>query len=327
MNAALLTTAAIVIGFFADLLLGERVSSISPAVLFGKLIWALEPPLRRLFPATKAGERAGGAVMAVIVCSVALVAPALLLRALGLIHPLLPAALTAFWTYQLLACRGLADAANAVREPLVAGDLPGARHAVSMIVGRDTDRLDEAGISRATVETVAENTNDGEISILFWLLIGGAPLGMLAKAVNTMDSMLGYRNEKYRYFGTAGARLDDVMGYIPARLTALLFVAAAALLKFDAKGAWRIWRRDHAKSPSPNSAHCESAVAGALGVRLLGPAYYFGKLSDKEWVGDATREIEAADIQRACQLLYGASTLGLVAGCVVRIAVILALGV
>jgi adenosylcobinamide-phosphate synthase len=191
------------------------------------------------------------------------------------------------------------------------GSLPKARRAVSMIVGRDTENLDREGVIRAAVETVAENTADGVIAPLFYLALGGAVGGMAYKAINTMDSMLGYKNERYQYFGTAAARLDDAAGFIPARLSGLLLVAAAGLTGMDAAGAWRIFCRDRYAHKSPNSAQSESAVAGALGVQLAGDAVYGGMVVHKPTIGDHCREIEAEDIPRACRLMYTASGLGL----------------
>ena len=164
-------------------------------------------------------------------------------------------------------------------------DLPGARKAVSMIVGRDTENLTAEGVTKATVETVAENTSDGVTAPLIFLLIGGAPLGFLYKAVNTMDSMLGYKNDAYLYFGRIPAKMDDVFNYIPSRLTALFMIAAAGLCGIDGRNAWRIWRRDSRKHASPNSAQTEAACAGALRVKLAGDAYYFGKLYKKDSIG------------------------------------------
>ena len=191
-----------------------------------------------------------------------------------------------------------------------------------MIVGRDTKSLDRAGIIRAAVETVAENTADGVIAPLFYMALGGAVGAMAYKAVNTMDSMLGYRNEQYQYFGTAAARLDDVAGFVPARLSGLLLVAATKLTGLDAEGAWRIFCRDRYAHKSPNSAQSESACAGALGVRLAGDAVYFGRKVSKPYIGDATREIEAEDIVRSVRLMYAASGLGLLAVAVSLMAVI-----
>lgn len=194
-----------------------------------------------------------------------------------------------------------------------------ARKAVSMIVGRDTTVLDADGIARAAVETVAENTADGVIAPLFWMILGGAPLSMGYKAVNTMDSMVGYRNDRYRYFGTAAAKLDDILGFIPARISGLLLVLAAYLTGMDGRNAWRIFRRDRYRHASPNSAQSESACAGALDLQLAGDAVYFGKTVHKPYIGDPLRSIEPEDIKRADRLMYAASVIGVVLMCAVRL--------
>ena len=320
-------TIALAAGFALDLLLGERLSAISPAVLFGKLIAVLERVLRRAFPADKRGERLGGTLLVVIVCIVAFVVPMALLGLCWIASPWLHLALETFWCYQIMATRGLRDAALEVHRELRRHDIVAARRAVGMVVGRDTERLTPTGVTKAAVETVAENASDGAIAPLFYFAIGGAPLSMLYKAINTMDSMLGYKNDRYRNFGTAAARLDDVANFVPSRLCALLIVAVAGPLGFDARGAWRIWRRDHANHASPNSAQSESAVAGALGIRLLGDAYYFGRLVEKPTVGDPTRPVKPGDIIRANKLLYASAGVACALGLFVRVVVLLLLAI
>ncbi|MFQ9806101.1 MAG: adenosylcobinamide-phosphate synthase CbiB [Christensenellales bacterium] len=191
--------------------------------------------------------------------------------------------------------------------------------AVSRIVGRDTEKLTREGVTKAAVETVAENASDGVIAPLFYMMLGGAPLALTYKAVNTMDSMVGYKNEKYLNFGRAAAKLDDAVNYLPSRIAALLWIAAAALTGNDAKGAWRIWRRDRRNHASPNSAQTESACAGALGVQLAGPATYFGEYYDKPTIGDAARAIEPKDILQANRMMRVASVLGLIAAAGIRL--------
>lgn len=228
---------------------------------------------------------------------------------MGNIHPVLWFLLETFWCFQILAARCLSAESRKVYGKLKEGDLPGARKAVSMIVGRDTENLTEEGVTKAAVETVAENTSDGVTAPLFYLLIGGAPLGFLYKAVNTMDSMLGYKNDRYIRFGRLPAKMDDVFNYIPARVTALLMTAAAFLTGLDGKNAWKIWRRDRRKHASPNAAQTESVCAGALGVQLAGDAVYFGKVYKKEFIGDARRGIEPEDILRTGRLMYATELL------------------
>ena len=194
---------------------------------------------------------------------------------------------------------------------LQSGDLEKSRYAVSMIVGRDTARLDDAGVTRAAVETVAENTSDGIVAPLIYLAIGGAPLGFFYKAVNTMDSMLGYVEPPYKNIGLIPAKADDVANFLPARISALFMLAAGWLLGMDGKNGWKIFRRDRFNHASPNSAQTESVCAGLLGLQLAGDAWYHGVLHKKKFIGDPLREIEHEDIPRACRLLYGTALLAL----------------
>ena len=236
----------------------------------------------------------------------------------AMLHPLLGLAVQMFWCGQALAAKGLVQESTNVYAELKKGSLPAARKAVSRIVGRDTEALTAEGVTKAAVETVAENASDGVIAPLLYMLLGGAPLALTYKAINTMDSMLGYKSEKYLYFGRAAAKLDDVANYIPSRLAALLWIMAAAFTRNDAKGAWRIWRRDRRNHASPNSAQTESACAGALGVQLAGPAYYFGEYYPKPTIGDPLRPIEPEDILRADRMMYVASGFALAFGCAIR---------
>ncbi|MCR5846118.1 MAG: adenosylcobinamide-phosphate synthase CbiB [bacterium] len=301
----LFTCISLAAGYVLDLALGERLSAICPAVIFGKLIAALERLLRGKRELTGEQLRRRGAALVIVVCAVAFIIPLAILIACWLVTPYLYLLVSIFWCYQILATRGLRDAGMDVYKVLVKGDIEESRNAVGMIVGRDTDQLDEEGIAKATVETIAENASDGSIVPMFYFAIGGAPLSMLSKAINTMDSMLGYKNERYIDFGRMAAKLDDVANYIPARLAGLFFVIAAIFPKWaSAWRAFKIWRRDRRKSPSPNSAQSESAVAGALGIELLGDAVYFGELHHKETIGDPIRPIEPDDIIRANRLMF-----------------------
>ena len=301
---------ALLLGFFLDLLLGDPRWLPHPIRAIGALIAALEKVLRKLFPKNQGGELAGGAALVILVLALSGGFTLLVLWLCGQVGLWLRFLAETVLCYQLLATRSLKGESMKVYQALKAGDLEGARHAVSMIVGRDTQRLDEAGVARAAVETVAENASDGVIAPLIFLAIGGAPLGMVYKAVNTMDSMIGYRNEVYERFGKTAARLDDLVNLIPARLTGFLFCLTAGLLPgFDGRGALRIFFRDRKKHASPNSAQTESVMAGALCIQLAGDAWYFGKLHHKPWIGDETRPIEAADIGRACRLMTGAQLL------------------
>lgn len=212
----------------------------------------------------------------------------------------------AVMTWQILAIKCLRVESMRVYDALSTDGVDAGRRAVSMIVGRDTSVLDAAGVTRAAVETIAENTSDGVIAPMLYTAIGGPVLGFVYKAVNTMDSMLGYKNDKYMYFGRFAARLDDVVNFIPARISAYLMIAAAFIggRQFDGKNAYRIFKRDRFNHESPNSAQTESVCAGALRVQLAGDAVYFGKLVKKKYIGDGLREIEYEDIKRANRLMY-----------------------
>lgn len=212
----------------------------------------------------------------------------------------------AVMTWQILATKCLRVESMRVYDALKTDGVDAGRRAVSMIVGRDTSVLDAAGVTRAAVETIAENTSDGVIAPMLYTAIGGPVLGFVYKAVNTMDSMLGYKNDKYMYFGRFAARLDDVVNFIPARISAYLMIAAAFIggRQFDGKNAYRIFKRDRFNHASPNSAQTESVCAGALRVQLAGDAVYFGKLVKKKYIGDGLREIEYEDIKRANRLMY-----------------------
>lgn len=293
-----------------DLLLGDPHWMPHPVRWMGRTISGLETLLRRLFPKTPGGEQGAGIVLALALPTLFGGGSALILWGLGQVSPWLSWAVQLWFTYQLLAARSLQTESMAVYYPLKAHDLEGARRAVSRIVGRDTQALDETGVAKAAVETVAENTCDGVTAPLIFLFLGGLPAGMAYKAVSTLDSMVGYKNDKYRFFGRASARLDDILNFIPARLSGLLLCLGAALLP-DCSGhrAWTIFWRDRRKHASPNSAHTEAACAGALGVQLAGDASYFGKVVHKPTLGDPVRPVEPEDIPRACRLMYAGAGL------------------
>lgn len=302
---------SVVIGCILDLLIGDPEQLPHPVRAIGHLISFWEKRLCK--PQTGAGrQRMAGVLLVVLVLLPCGVLPWAVLRFLYFLHPLAGLAAESILCAQLLAARSLRDAAMQVYEPLRRGDVETARSAVSRIVGRDTSVLNQDGITRAAVETVAENTSDGVTAPLFYLVLGGPVAGMLYKAVNTMDSMIGYRNDRYRYFGTCAARLDDVLNYLPSRLTGLLMAPAAALCGLDGKNALRIFRRDRKKHESPNSAQTESACAGALHVQLNGDAVYFGKVVHKPTLGDPDRRIETEDIRHAIRLMGGSVFLSLV---------------
>jgi adenosylcobinamide-phosphate synthase len=263
-------------------------------------------------------KRLGGAMLSFITLLVCTAFPAALLYAAFRLSPWLYWGLETLLCWQLLATKSLRAESGKVYAALKHKDLEAAKGAVSMIVGRDTDKLDEAGVARAAVETVAENTSDGVVAPLFYMMLGGAPLGCLYKAANTMDSMIGYKNERYADFGRFAAKLDDGLNFIPSRLCALLMLIGAWLCEMDIKNALYIWRRDRHNHPSPNSAQTEAVMAGALRLRLAGKAYYFGKLHEKPTIGDDIRPIEAEDILRAHKLLYVTAVLMLLFGLIIR---------
>ena len=314
----MMTVWAVVGGFVLDALFGDPAWLPHPVVFMGRAIARLEGFLRPRLPKTPKGEVLGGAIVAFCLPVGTLLFTGAVCRGAARLHPLLGLAVQMFWCAQALAARGLVQESTNVYKELIKPDLPAARRAVSRIVGRDTAALTAEGVTKAAVETVAENASDGVIAPLFYMLLGGAPLALTYKAINTMDSMLGYKNERYLYFGRVPAKLDDAANYLPSRLAALLWVAAAAFTHNDAKGAWKIWRRDRRRHASPNSAQTESACAGALGVQLAGPAYYFGQYYPKLTIGDALRPIEPEDILRANRMMYVASSFALAWGCALR---------
>ena len=304
-------TIAVAAGFVLDLILGDPRWLYHPVRLIGHLITGTEKIIRSCLPKTKAGERIGGGLLVVIFMTVSTAVPALLLYMAYSYAWQLGLFLESFMCYQILATRSLRDESDKVYLALKEEGIEKARKAVSMIVGRDTENLTEEGVTKAAVETVAENTSDGIIAPLFYLTIGGAVLGFTYKAVNTMDSMVGYKNDRYQYFGTAAAKLDDIVNFIPARLSAVLMILAATCLKMDWKNAIRIYRRDRHNHKSPNAAQTEAVMAGALDVELAGNAWYFGKLYQKPTIGDPIRKIEIQDIRRSHRLLYGTAILAL----------------
>lgn len=306
----------LICGFVLDLILGDPYNLPHPVRLMGKCISALEGFFRRIMPNSL---RTGGTYLALIMITLSGLIPMIILWACYSANLWLGAIVETVLVYYMLAARCLSDECMKVYRAAEEHDLDKARRAVSMIVGRDVDKLDEKGVLKAAVETAAENTSDGECAPLFYMGIGGAVFGFIYKAANTMDSMIGYKNEKYIEFGRFAAKLDDVLNFIPSRLSALMMILAAYILKLDGKAAYRIWKRDRDSQPSPNSAQTESAAAGALGLELLGDAYYFGKLHHKNTIGDSTREIEPNDIRRMNRLMYMTSVLMLILAVAVRI--------
>ena len=315
---------SLIAGCILDWLMGDPYWLFHPVRFMGNMISALEARLRRLFPEHLL---LAGGVLAGFMCLFWTLIP--VLGFLGIYRGLLSFGIQRHWIYiclfvlesffcgQLLAARSLQTESMKVCSALKEGDIEKARKAVSMIVGRDTAVLDRDGIARAAVETVAENTSDGVIAPFFFMAVFGPAGGFFYKAVNTMDSMVGYKNDRYMYFGRAAAKLDDAVNWLPARLSGMLLTAAAWLLPgMDGKNAWRIFKRDRFNHASPNSAQGEAACAGALHLRLAGDAWYFGTLYKKPYIGDDDRPIRPDDIKGVCSLMFGAQGL-LMAGLVI----------
>ena len=310
---------SLLLGFLLDCLLGDPHSIPHPVVAIGKLISGLEKLLRRIFPKTKPGEIAAGAVLWVLTVAVSFLVPFCILWACGLVSPWLRVAGSSIMCWQILAAKSLKTESMKVYTALKSGTIEDARYAVSMIVGRDTKELDAPAVARAAVETVAENCSDGVIAPMLFFALGGAPLAFAYKAVNTMDSMLGYVEMPYKNIGLVPAKLDDVFNFLPARLCALAMLASGGLLGLNVKNGWKIFKRDRYNHASPNSAQTESVCAGLLGLRLAGDARYHGVLHKKPYIGDALREITPEDIPLSCKLMYG-TTLVMLTLCALALA-------
>ena len=302
--------AALLAGYAADLIFGDPRWLYHPVRLIGNLIALLEKLIRKIMPVSKAGELAGGFITVVLVLLLCGIVPWVLLNLVFGLNVVAGVILEAFMCYQLLAVKSLKDESMKVYDALTGNTIEDARKAVSMIVGRDTQNLDQKGVAKAAIETVAENFSDGVIAPMFYMFIGGPVLMYIYKGINTMDSMLGYKNDKYIYFGRCAAKLYDAANFIPSRLAALLLIAAAYIGGFNGKGAVKIFKRDRFNHASPNSAQTESAAAGALDIQLAGNAYYFGKLYEKPTMGDSVKEPEAEDIKRVNKLMYIGSFTG-----------------
>lgn len=298
--------AALCIGFILDFILGDPHCLWHPVQGIGHLITAVETVLRKMFPDTKRSLQIAGALLVCVVLSISVLIPAVILAVADWIHPAFSFALSCILCWQMLAAKSLKTESMKVYTALEKEGLEAGRKAVSMIVGRDTKALTEEGVIKATVETVAENTSDGVTAPLFYMIVAGPLGGILYKAINTMDSMIGYRNERYRYLGTCAARLDDAANFIPSRISALFMVGASFLLGLDGKNAWKIYRRDRHNHKSPNAAQTEAVMAGTLQVQLAGDAWYFGELYKKPTIGDPIRPVRREDIPLACRLEYAA---------------------
>ena len=308
------------IAYILDLLFGDPQNLWHPICAIGKFISKLETMLRKKFCLREGREEdaskklVAGAILVALVLLGTLLTTGLLLYLAGRIHKVFGTLLSILICYQMLAAHCLRKESMKVQQALEHGSIEEARTAVSMIVGRDTQSLDADGVTRAAVETVAENTSDGVIAPLFYMFLFGPLGGVCYKAINTMDSMLGYRNDRYLYFGRTAAKLDDLANWIPARLSAWLMILASAILGMDVRGAVHIYKRDCGKHASPNSAHTEAACAGALQIQLAGPASYGGVYYDKPTIGDPIRPICPSDITRANRLMYMTTFLTMILG-------------
>lgn len=314
---------ALVMGYILDLIFGDPYWMPHPVRFIGNLISILEKVIRRFISKTKRGEYIGGIILTAIVVSISMVIPLIIILMAKSINTYLALIVESFMCYQILATKSLKVESMKVYDELAKNDLPSARKAVSMIVGRDTKDLTFSGVAKAAVETVAENTSDGIIAPMIFIAIGGAPMGFFYKAINTLDSMVGYKNERYINFGRFAAKLDDVVNYLPARISAYQMILSSFFLRYDYKNAFKIYKRDRYNHASPNSAQTESVCAGALDVQLAGNAYYFGKLYEKPTIGDDIREINYDDIKKANRLLYCTSIISIVIISVIKITIIL----
>ena len=295
---------AVLIGFALDMLFGDPNFKYHPVRLIGRLISFSEKITRGILPKSKNGEIAGGAILVIFICLFCSIIVYSVLRIFYGLNLYLGLIAESLLCWMLIAAKSLKTESMKVYNELKNGDISSARRAVSMIVGRDTDNLSFEGVTKAAIETVAENTSDGITAPIIYMLIGGAPLGVFYKAVNTMDSMIGYKNDKYIYFGKAAARLDDAANFLPSRITAVIMIAASGLIGLNIKHAVYIFRRDRLKHKSPNSAQTESVCAGALGIKLAGDAWYFGKLYKKDYIGDEINKIDEEQIKLANRLMY-----------------------
>ena len=303
---------AMLLGFLLDCLLGDPRTSPHPVVCMGKLISWLEKAFRALFPKTRLGENLAGGCIWLVTVAVSFLIPWGLLKLAGMVSPWLRLLLQAIFCWQVLAAKSLRQESMKVYEALKTGTIEDARYAVSMIVGRDTQALDADAVTRAAVETVAENCSDGVIAPMLYFALGGGPLAFAYKAVNTMDSMLGYVEPPYQNVGLVPARMDDVCNYLPARISGIMMLLAGGLLGLNFRNGWKIFLRDRYNHASPNSAQTESVCAGLLGLRLAGDAWYHGVLHKKKYIGDALRPITPEDIPLSDRLMYATAVLTLV---------------
>lgn len=321
---------ALAAGFVLDLILGDpRWGLVHPVVVIGWFITAIKERIWRILYGCSykvmrrkikqkkikrrpLAEKISGFVLTFLIVEGTFIVVWQILNFAEMIHPAVKFVVETYFVYKILATKSLKTESMKVYQKLKENDLEGARKELSYLVGRDTMELDEREVAKADVETIAENTADGVIAPMLYIALGGIPFGLTYKAINTLDSMVGYRNAEFKYIGFASAKLDDIFNYIPSRLAAGLMIAASAILRLDWKEALRIFKRDRYNHLSPNSAQTESVAAGALGIRLGGTHTYFGKPVEKPTIGDDTREVTPEDIKKTNQLLYVSAGLNLV---------------
>ena len=311
----IILTIPLIVGFILDCILGDPYRLPHPIRAIGSLIAIIEKQVRRKMPENL---RTGGVILSVFTLIFSVGVPMLILLICYIIDWRIGLIIESIMCYYMICAKCLKNESMKVYEYIKNKDIEKARYSVSMIVGRDTEILDEDGIIKATVETVAENTSDGVTAPLMYMAIFGALGGFFYKAVNTMDSMIGYQNEKYADIGRFSAKLDDFLNFIPSRITAVTMIFSAYILGLDGKNAFRIWRRDRRNHDSPNSAQTESVCAGALRIQLAGDAYYFGKLHKKQFIGDNIRNVENEDIVHANNLMYMTSIIVLICSVIFR---------
>ena len=303
------------VGFILDLLIGDPDNPVHPVRIIGKMCSSLESKFRKIL---KNKLKTAGFIVWIITVAITLFTTYMLVYMSNKVNIYIKIMIEGILIYFCISSKGLIVEGLKVINYLIKDDMEKARHQLSYIVGRDTKSLDKEGIIRAVIETIAENMSDGVIAPLFYAGIFGAPLAMVYKAVNTMDSMFGYKNDKYMEFGYFPAKLDDVFNYIPARLTGILIVISSFVLRYNYKNSYKIYKRDRYNHTSPNSAHPEAAMAGALDIQLGGANYYFGKLVVKPTIGDKTKDIEVEDVNRTAKVLYLSSFIGFLLSLVIN---------
>ncbi|HHW58555.1 MAG TPA: cobalamin biosynthesis protein CobD [Clostridia bacterium] len=300
----------VVLAYFLDLTFGDPEGYPHPVRIIGWMIQKQEKILRK-YAKDKETLKIAGFILCLFTVSMVYILTYLILYLAGMVHIYLKYLLEVLIIYTSLATKDLSKAANRVFKPLREGNIIEARKSLSFIVSRDTDKLEEEDIIRGVIETVSENISDGIIAPMFYAFIGGAPLAMFYKAASTLDSMVGYKNEKYKDLGFVSAKLDDVLNFIPARITGFLVIISSYVLRYDYKNSWKVFLRDRLKHDSPNSAHGEAAVAGALGIQLGGLNYYFGKPVIKPTLGDKKQKISLRHIRESIRIMYMTSFIGL----------------